>query len=154
MAPTQAGRHSKRTMNRFGDFPYGPFLNAFNTLIGRIFLVVLATLLGSMLGSMTALRAWQGLWEGLSQVGMLSVGSLFYGIGIFAFPAILLFALGFVLWEWRLLYVLIPTVLMWANIHRTVRWTEFDSPLAQKMKALQSEISKAVQNSEQPAASP
>lgn len=97
-------------MNRFDDYPYGPFFSALNTLLGRIFVVIAA------------------------------VASLFYGIGLWAFPMMFLFALGFVLREWRLRYALLCTVLMWVNIHCTIRWTEFDGPMAQTKKALQEVI--------------
>lgn len=127
-------------MSRFDDFPYGPLVTAFNTLVGRIALVILASILGCMLGTMTALRSWNGLWEGLTSAGTLSFSSIFYGIGFFALPVLLLFTLGFVLWEWRLRYVLIATLLMWVNIHRTVRWVRFDSPFAAVMQMMQDEL--------------
>lgn len=127
-------------MNRFDDFPYGPLIQALNTLVGRILLVAAAALAGFMLGTMTAMRSWQGLQAGFSDAVMLGVNSIFFGIGLFAIPFTLFFTIGFVLWEWRLRYALVVTLLMWINIHQTVRWTAFDSPQAQTMKAMQTEL--------------
>lgn len=133
-------------MNRFDDFPYGPLIQALNTLVGRILLVAAAALAGFMLGTMTAMRSWQGLQAGFAEAVMLGVNSIFFGIGLFAIPVTLFFTIGFVLWEWRLRYVLVVTLLMWINIHQTVRWTAFDSPQAQAMKAMQTELIQSKDN--------
>lgn len=133
-------------MNRFDDFPYGPLIQALNTLVGRILLVAAAALAGFMLGTMTAMRSWQGLQAGFADAVMLGVNSIFFGIGLFAIPVTLFFTIGFVLWEWRLRYVLVVTLLMWINIHQTVRWTAFDSPQAQAMKAMQTELIQSKDN--------
>lgn len=127
-------------MMRFDDHPYGPFLNALNTLLGRISLVIVATALGSMLGAMTAYGTWKAGLTGLVMMLPLSFGSFLWGDGLWVLPLILLFTIGFVVREWHLRYAVLCTGLMWLNIHHTVRWAEFDSPTAKQMKAMESEI--------------
>jgi len=124
-------------MNRFDDYPYGPVLSALNTLLGRAFLVIAASGVGFMLGIVTAFRSFKPVWLALDEMILLGIFSIFYGIGLWVFPLIFLFALGFVLREWRLRYALLCTVLMWVNMHRTIRWTEFDGPMAQPKKVIQ-----------------
>lgn len=127
-------------MMRFDDHPYGPLLSALNTLLGRISLVIVAAVFGSMLGAMTAYGTWQAAGAGLMMLLPLSFASFLWADGLWVFPLILLFAIGFVTREWRLRYALLCTGLMWLNIHHTVRWIEFDSPAAKQMKALELEL--------------
>ena len=89
-------------MIRFDDYPYAQFREAFGTVLGRVGLVVMAALGGSMLGGLTATRSIEGLWLGVIGLPVLSLASIFYGVGLFVLPALPLYAFASVRCEWPL----------------------------------------------------
>ena len=136
-------------MIRFDDYPYSQFREAFGTAFGRVGLVLLAALLGSMLGGLTATHSVGGLWVGIVGLPGLSLASIFYGVGIFVLPALLLFAIVSTRCEWPLRLTLICSLLMWWNIHRTIRWTVYDSPMAKQQQKIQAEFAKSMDEASQ-----
>lgn len=127
-------------MSRFDDYPYSQIREALGTVFGRVALVAATMLAGCMLGGLTAMRSFEGLWIGLSGFAWLGLSSLFSGPGFLVFPLLFIFTLVFVRLEWPLWLTVVCTVLMWWNIHRTVRWNLYDSPMA-KLQAEMAEQS-------------
>lgn len=134
-------------MIRFDNYPYAQFKEAFKTMFGRVGLVVLAALGGSMLGGLTATRSLRGLWEGAIGMPGLSLSSIFSGIGLFVLPLLLVYTIVSVRWEWPLRLTLICTVLMWWNIHKTIRWDLYDSPMAKQEQKLKAQLEQALKES-------
>lgn len=128
----------------FDDYPYAQIRAALATVIGRIFLVLMATLLGSMLGGMTATRSLAGLLLGLVGFPSYSLGSLFLSVGMVVLPLILLYTIISTRYEWAMRFTLICTVLMWWNIHRTIRWSLYDSPMVKQEKQVQADLNQAM----------
>ncbi|MEN3939709.1 hypothetical protein WJU23_00320 [Prosthecobacter sp. SYSU 5D2] len=58
--------------------------------------------------------------------------------------AVLVYAIVSIRCEWPLWLTWLCTLLMWYNIHRTVRWTEYDSPLAKQQKQLHADLDKTM----------
>ncbi len=131
-------------MFRFDDYPYAPFREAFETVFGRVGLVLLAVLGGSMLGGLTATRSLGGLWLGIVGMPGLSLASIFVGVGFFVLPALLLFAIASVRCEWPLRLTLLCSILMWWNVHKTIRWSVYDGPMAKQQQKLQSEMERSL----------
>lgn len=127
-------------MNRFNDYPYAQFRDAFGTVFGRVALVILAALAGSMIGGVTATRSMGGLWLGIIELPSLSVASILYGVGLFVLPSLLLYAIASIRCEWPLRLTLLCALLMWWNIHQTIRWTLYDSPMAKQQKKIQADM--------------
>lgn len=96
-----------------------------------------------MLGGVTATRSVGGLWLGLVELPDLCLGSIFFGVGFFVFPALLVYAIASVRCEWPLRLTLLCTVLMWWNIHKTIRWS-YDGPMAKRLKTLDAEFNKSM----------
>ncbi len=134
-------------MTRFDDYPYAPLREALGTLLGRLLLLLLVVLAGSMLGGLTATRTWSGLWVGVIGLPGLSLASLLYGPGLIILPALLIYAIVSIRSEWPLWLSLLFIPLMWWNIHKTIRWTAYDSPAAKQLQQIQSEFH---QGSKQP----
>ncbi|HPA19003.1 MAG TPA: hypothetical protein PLU30_14740 [Verrucomicrobiae bacterium] len=109
-------------------------------MIGRLSLVFAAVLLGSILTGLTATRSFGGLIVGVVGLPGISAASLFCGIGIFVLPLVLVFAIMFARSEWPLWLPVICTLLMWWNLHGTIRWTVYDSPSARQRQRLMDEI--------------
>lgn len=131
-------------MIRFDDYPYAQFREAFGTVLGRVGLVILAALGGSMLGGLSATRSAGGLWLGLIGLPGLSLASLFYGVGLFVLPALLLYAIASVRCEWPLRVTIVCSLLMWWNIHKTIRWTVYDSPMAKQQQKFRADLEKSM----------
>jgi hypothetical protein len=129
-------------MIRFDDYPYAQFREALGTVLGRLFLILLAVLGGSMLGALTATRSIGGLWLGVIGLPGLSLASIFSGFGFLVLPALLLYAIVSVRCEWPLRLTLLCSLLMWWNIHKTIRWTVYDSPMAKRHQKLQADLDK------------
>ena len=121
-------------MIRFDDYPYAQFREAFGSVLGRVGLVILAVLGGSMLGGLSATRSIGGMWLGAIGLPGLSLASIVSGVGLFVLPALLLYAIASVRYEWPLRLTLLCSLLMWWNIHKTVRWTVYDSPMAKQQQ--------------------
>lgn len=130
-------------MTDIDDYPYGPFRNALQSVFGRVALVMLASLIGSMLGGLTAMRSLEGLGVGLMGVLGFSLASIFYASGLWIFPSIGLFAIASTRFEWPLKLTLLCSLLMWWNIHQTIRWTLYESPGAKLQKKLNDEWNRA-----------
>jgi hypothetical protein len=131
-------------MIRFDDYPYAQFREAFGTVLGRVGLVILAALGGSMLGGLTATRSIEGLWLGVIGLPGLSLASIFYGVGLFVLPALLIYAIASVRCEWPLRLTLLCALLMWWNTHKTIRWTTYDSPMAKQQQKFQADLEKGM----------
>lgn len=131
-------------MSRFDDYPYAQFREAFGTTLGRVCLVVLAALAGSMLGGLTATRSIWGLGLGVIGFPGFSLASIFFGVGLFVFPALLVYAIASIRREWPLPLTFVCSLLMWWNIHDTIRWTVYDSPMAKQQKQLRADMDKAM----------
>ncbi len=129
---------------RFDDYPYAPFREAFGTVLGRVGLVILAALGGSMLGGWTATRSMGGLWLGVVGFPDYSLASIIYGVGLFVLPALVIYAMVSVRCEWPLRLTLLCSLLMWWNIHKTIRWTEYDSPVAKQRQKLRADLQKGM----------
>lgn len=132
-------------MSRFDDYPYSQLKEACGTLLGRVGLIIIAVLAGSMLGGLSATRSLAGLWAGAIGMPGLSLTSILYGAGIFVLPALLIYAIVSIRCEWPLRLTLLCTVLMWWNIHKTIRWTVYDSPMAKKQQKFADSIEKGMQ---------
>lgn len=122
------------------DYPYAQIREAMGTVIGRTAVFIAAMLLGSMLGAATATRSLTGLLLGLTEFPGLMVGSFFSGVSFILLPALLIYLILSVRCEWPLWPTLIVCLLMWYNIHKTIRWTAYDSPTAKHMQQLHQEI--------------
>ena len=133
-------------MIHFDDYPYAQFREALATVFGRIGLVFGFALLGSMLGGLTATRSLEGLWLGIVGLPELSLASIFYGVGIFVLPALLIYSIVSVRAEWPLKLTLVCGILMWWNIHKTIRWAVYDSPMAQQQQKFQAEMDTAMRS--------
>lgn len=131
-------------MIRFDDYPYAQFREAFGTVLGRVGLVLLAALGGSMLGGLTATRSVEGLWLGVIGLPGFSLASIVYGVGLFVLPALLFYAIISVRYEWPLRLTLLCSLLMWWNIHKTIRWTVYDSPMAKQQQKLRADLQKGM----------
>lgn len=131
-------------MSRFDDYPYAQFREAFGTLLGRVGLIFLAALGGYMLGGLTATRSVGGLWLGIVELPDLSWASMFYGVGFFVFPVLLLYAIASIRYEWPLKLTLLCSLLMWWNIHKTIRWTAYDSPMAKQLQRFEAELNQSL----------
>lgn len=131
-------------MIRFDDYPYAQFREAFGTVLGRVGLVILAALGGSMLGGLSATRSVGGLWLGVIGLPGLSLASLFYGVGLFVLPALLLYAIVSVRCAWPLRLTIVCSLLMWWNIHKTIRWTVYDSPMAKQQQKFRADLEKSM----------
>lgn len=131
-------------MTRLHDYPYGQFREALSTVIGRLSLVAAAVLVGSVLAGLTATRSIEGIVVGIIALPGMSAASLFYGVGIFVLPVVFVFAIMFARSNWPLWLPLICTLLMWWNLHGTIRWMVYDSPSAQQRQKLMNEIQGAV----------
>lgn len=127
------------------DYPYEPIREALGTVIGRICLVLAAVLLGAALAGVSATREISGCLAGwLGFIGF-NLASLLLGFGIFVFPLVLIFAIFFVRNEWPLATVLVCTVLMWWNQHKTMRWMLYDSPEAKQRQAINEAMQQALE---------
>jgi hypothetical protein len=124
----------------FDDYPLAQFRAAFRTLFGRIFLILLTMVAGAGLGGLTATRSSEGILLGI--VGFIGIGldSIFFGVGIFVFPIILIYTLASIRFELPLWLGLICTILMWWNFHLTIRWTFYDSPMAKRQNQFKAEM--------------
>ena len=131
-------------MIRFDEYPYAQFREAFGTVLGRVGLVILAALGGSMLGGLSATRSVGGLWLGVIGLPSLSLVSIFSGVGLFVLPALLLYAIVSVRCEWPLRLTFLCSLLMWWNIHKTIRWTVYDSPMAKQQQQFKADFEKAM----------
>lgn len=72
----------------------------------------------------------EGIRVGVVELPGLSLASLFVGGGIVILPGLLLYSIVSIGRGWTIWLSLICTPVMWWNIHKTVRWTYFDSPSA------------------------
>lgn len=136
-------------MSDIDDYPYGPIRSALETVFGRIGLVLLAILVGSMLGGLSAMRSLEGLSVGFIGVLAFSLASIFYGSGLWVLPAIGLFAIASTRYEWPLKLTLLCSLLMWLNIHQTIRWSLYDSPSAKLQKRLEEDWNRTKNASQQ-----
>lgn len=127
-------------MIRFDDYPYAQLKEAFGTVLGRVGLVILAALGGSMLGGVSATRSLDGLWLGVIGLPGLSLASIVYGVGYFVLPALLIYTIVSVRCEWPLRLTLLCSILMWWNIHKTIRWAAYDSPMAKQQQKLEADL--------------
>lgn len=136
-------------MIHFDDYPYAPIREALSTILGRIALVALSVLVSSMLAGVTATRSLAGIVIGLVTLpGMIPI-SLFWSVGFFVLPFLVIFTCMFVRSEWPLRSVAICVILMWWNLHETMRWALYDGPLVKQQQKLQTEMQKAVEESRQ-----
>jgi hypothetical protein len=129
-------------MIRFDDYPCAQLREALGTVLGRVGLIVLVALGGSMLGGWTATSSVEGLWLGVTGFPSLSLASIFHGYGFVVLPALFLYAIISVRCELPLRLTLLCSLFMWWNIHKTIRWTTYDSPMAKQQKKFQAEIHK------------
>lgn len=127
-------------MIRFDDYPYAQFKEAIGTVIGRMGLVFLAALVGAMLGGVSATRSLGGLLMGVFFLPLWSLFSIFYGAGLFVFPALLIYTIASVRFEWPLRLTSLCSLLMWWNIHTTIRCMVFDNPTAKQHLQLQADL--------------
>lgn len=131
-------------MIRFDDYPYAQLREASKTVLGRVGLVVLAAVGGSMLGGLSATRSVGGLWLGVAGLPGFSLASVFNGVGLFVLPALLIYTIVSVRCEWPLRLTFLCVLLMWWNIHKTIRWTYYDSPMARAQQQLQADLQKGM----------
>jgi hypothetical protein len=136
-------------MIQFGDYPYAPIREALSTIIGRIALVACSILISSMLAGVTATRSLAGIVIGLVTLpGMIPI-SFFWSVGFFVLPFLVIFTCMFVRSEWPLRSVVISVILMWWNLHGTMRWALYDSPLIKQEQKLRTEMQKMEEESRQ-----
>lgn len=133
-------------MIRFDDYPYAQVKEALGTVLGRVGLVVLAALGGSILGGLTANRSLEDLWLGVIGFPGFGLASIFFGVGYFVFPVLLLYTIVSIRCQWPLKLTLICSLLMWWNIHQTIRWTLYDSPMAKQQQKSQAKWDKAMED--------
>lgn len=134
-------------MIRFDDYPYAPIREALSTILGRIALVALSVLVSSMLAGVTATRSLAGIVVGPVTLPAMIPISLFWSVGFFVLPFLVIFTCMFARSEWPLRSVAICVILMWWNLHGTMRWAFFDSPLVKQEEKLRSEMQKAMEES-------
>jgi hypothetical protein len=127
-------------MNRFDDYPYSQFREALGSTVGRVLVVGFAVFIGVAVAGITATRSLAGVLMAMVELPDLTVSSLFFGIGIFVLPFILVFTFAFARSEWPLWAPIVCSVLMWWNMHGTIRWALYDSPLAKKMESLSTQM--------------
>ncbi|MEQ1749950.1 MAG: hypothetical protein ABL974_11035 [Prosthecobacter sp.] len=133
----------------FDDYPYAPIREALGTILGRIALVALSILISAMLAGVTATRSLAGIVIGLVTLPAMIPISLFWSVGFFVLPFLVIFTCMFARSEWPLRSVVICVILMWWNLHGTMRWAFFDSPLVKQEEKLQSEMQNALEASRQ-----
>lgn len=97
-----------------------------------------------MLGGLTATRSLWGLWAGAIGLPGLSLDSIFFGVGVFALPLLLVYAVASIRGGWPLRLTLICSLLMWWNVHKTIRWTVYDRPMAKQQQEIQATINAAM----------
>lgn len=136
-------------MSDIDDYPYGPVRSALKAVFGRTGLVILATLFGSMLGGLSAMRSLEGLGVGFIGVLGFSLASIFCSSGLWVLPAIGLFAIASTRYEWPLKLTLLCSILMWWNIHQTIRWSIYDSPSAKLQKKFEEDWNRTEKASQQ-----
>lgn len=137
-------------MIRFDAYPYSQIRDALETVLGRVTLCALALVLGSALGYGTATRSFAGLLLGITELPMLAPMSILMGGGLLVFPVVFLYVFMAIKWQWPYYLTIICTLLMWWNVHKTIRWANYDSPSAKKMQKLVDEIERSrEENAEQ-----
>ena len=129
------------TMTLFDDYPYSAIREAFSSILGRLGLVFLSVILGSMLAGITATREIWGVVIGLVTLPGMLPSSLFVSVGLVVCPLVILFACLFASSEWPLRTVGVCVILMWWNLHGTLRWTLYDSPLGPSAKEASDRVS-------------
>lgn len=140
-------QHDELSMPRFDDYPYGPWREALGTLVGRLMVLLLVVLGGAMLGGVTSTRSLSGLWTGIVDLPGLSLASLLFGPGLLVLPALLVYAIVSIRNEWPLRLSLLFLPLMWWNVHKTIRWTVYDSPSARRIQQIQTKLNQGLQPS-------
>lgn len=124
-------------MNEPDDYPLAPFVSAARTVLVRLLLIALAIAVGAYLGGLSATHSWLNGLAGLLQIHTLAFNSIFFSVGIIALPATVLFAVLFVRSQWPLWTVVIVTLLMWWNTHKTLYWVLHESASAKIQQALE-----------------
>lgn len=127
------------------DYPYSQIREALGSVVGRIALFITAMLFGSMLGGLTATRSIAGLGLGFVGFPDLILASLLSGVSFILLPALLIYLIISIRCEWPLWPTVIVCLLMWYNIHKTIRWTVYESPNAKRMMELQESLNSAMQ---------
>jgi len=138
-------------MTLFDDYPYSAIRDAFRSMLGRLMLVLLSIFLAAVLAGITATREIGGAVVGIVTLPGMLPASLFVSVGSVVCPLVILFACLFARSEWPLRTVGIGVVLMWWNLHATLRWTLYDSPLLNEQRKFQRELQQQL-NSAQSAA--
>lgn len=135
-------------MPRFDDYPYSVIREALGTVVGRVSLIALAMVIGAVMGALTATRSFSDALSLIPELPAFSAVSILYGYGVITFPIILIFGILSIRYTWPLTLTLICTLLMWWNIHKTIRWIAYDSPAAKKSQQLQEDINRALEEAE------
>ena len=121
-------------MDELSNHPYAQIIDAMRTVVGRIVLGVAAIAFGAFLGGLTATNTWSGGLDGVLGFHYWIIPSIFTTVGIIALPATLLFLILFPRTEWPLWTVLIATLLIWWNTHKTIHWLLHNSAPAKLQK--------------------
>lgn len=124
-------------MVNFDDFPYAAIREAMSTVVGRVATAAVAMVIGTVLAAMTASESMADAVSSVIGLPWTWVASCLSSYGFFVFPAILVFSIAYIRLEWPHWPVLIVIAVMWWNIHGTIRWTLYDSPLVKKLNELQ-----------------
>jgi hypothetical protein len=103
-------------------------------------LVIAAVVIGSALGGITATDHIGGAWKALGSFFAWAASSLFFSVGIIAFPAAFLFAVVFIRSEWPLWTVAIVALLIWWNSHKTIYYLFNESAGAKVPKQMDAMI--------------
>ena len=68
------------------DYPFGPILDALSTLVGRLILLLLSTIVGISIGSAITHKSLWGLLSGVIESPWILFVSLLFGFGIMIIP--------------------------------------------------------------------
>ena len=128
----------------FADMPYAPIRSALDTILGRIVLVLGTLFLAGLLGVWTATASFAAVLNNCLSVPMMSLFTLFYGHGLITWPLILGFTIGFVRYEWRWRWLLVPLFLAWWDYHAAFDYT-LNRSVAAKMQKQMNEAMATVQ---------
>jgi len=110
-------------MDPIRHYPLAPFVNAFNSLAGRLLLVGLAFIAGTVFAGVPVFDAIVDAgWATVLFLPCQMLVSLFSLVGIITLPLILLYATVFVTSKCRLLWVWPLVGLIWLNLYAATHW--------------------------------
>ncbi|MBK1791858.1 hypothetical protein [Persicirhabdus sediminis] len=90
------------------EYPVSPFVDALQSVFGRVFLLFVLVAGGCGIGSAYADASWEMLGYGVASFPFILLGSVFTADAFFALPVIVVFSFFFVRFEWHLLSLLVP----------------------------------------------